>query len=207
MTADTTFNRSEKIRQRRNVRSQERVVRATNVIRTPRSTSNPTVTVRGRGMGRPILSQSSSQTRRKYYVSLDASGTELSMPALPMIRPGWRLLSGMIVIAMVVLMILVGVAIGLGWDRKFQTAILSAFPGYGAGITAIENTGAVQNALSARQAKRPSRVWNCQGRPPVYWEDCFRCSGSRAVLTGCESRCARESASIRMPSAYSWLAL
>jgi hypothetical protein len=107
MTADTTFNRSEKIRQRRNQRSQERVVRATNVIHTRRPTVNPTVTVRGSGMGRPILNHATSQTRRKYYVALDAAGTELSMPSLPMIRPGWRLLSGLVVVTMVILLILV----------------------------------------------------------------------------------------------------
>ena len=108
MTADTTANRSEKIRQRRNQRSQERVARASNVVHTRRPSSNPMVTVRGSGMGRPILQHASTQTRRKYYVALDAAGAELSMPALPMLRPGWRLLSGMVVITMVVLIILVG---------------------------------------------------------------------------------------------------
>ena len=35
-----------------------------------------------------------------------------------------------------VLMIAVGVAIGLGWDRQFQAAVLRAVPGYGTGLTA-----------------------------------------------------------------------
>jgi cytochrome c biogenesis protein CcdA/thiol-disulfide isomerase/thioredoxin len=50
-----------------------------------------------------------------------------------------------------VLMILVGVAIGLGWDRQFQTAVLKAFPNYGTGLTAIEGTTPVQQALTARR--------------------------------------------------------
>jgi cytochrome c biogenesis protein CcdA/thiol-disulfide isomerase/thioredoxin len=49
-----------------------------------------------------------------------------------------------------VLMILVAVAIGLGWDRRFQAAVLQAFPNYGSGLTALENTHPVRNALKAR---------------------------------------------------------
>jgi cytochrome c biogenesis protein CcdA/thiol-disulfide isomerase/thioredoxin len=48
------------------------------------------------------------------------------------------------------LMILTAVALFTGLDRLFQTALLQAFPGYGAGLTSIENQGAVLNAISAR---------------------------------------------------------
>jgi cell division protein FtsQ len=106
MTANASINRAEKVRQRRNSRSQDRVTRAADFSHV-RPTSNPAVTVRGRGMGNPILKKTSTQTRRKYYVALDAAGAELSMPAIPMIRPGWRLLSGLIVITMVVLLVVV----------------------------------------------------------------------------------------------------
>ena len=106
MTADSTFNhRSEKIRQRKNQRSQERVTRAASFARAG-AMAGPSVTVRGRGMGRPILSKASTQTRRKYYVALDASGAELSMPAIPMIRPGWRLISGILVVGMIMMVFL-----------------------------------------------------------------------------------------------------
>jgi hypothetical protein len=105
MTADATVNRSDKVRQRRKVRSQERIARAADV--TNIRASSPVVTVRGRGMGQPILRQASTQTRRKYYVALDSAGAELSMPSIPMIRPGWRLLSGLLVVAMVALLIIV----------------------------------------------------------------------------------------------------
>ncbi len=50
-------------------------------------------------------------------------------------------------------MIVVAVAIGLGWDRKFQAAVLRAFPGYGAGITAIEEAAPVQRALRQRTGR------------------------------------------------------
>jgi len=46
-----------------------------------------------------------------------------------------------------VVMIVVGLAIGFGWDRKFQSAVLTALPGYGSGLTALEDTDAVRSAL------------------------------------------------------------
>ena len=49
------------------------------------------------------------------------------------------------------LMIVIGVAIGFGWDRQFQTFILRTLPGYGTGLTAIEKTAPVQSALKTRQ--------------------------------------------------------
>jgi cytochrome c biogenesis protein CcdA/thiol-disulfide isomerase/thioredoxin len=48
-----------------------------------------------------------------------------------------------------VVMILVGVAIGFGWDRQFQNVVLRAFPNYGAGLTAFEDTASVRSALEA----------------------------------------------------------
>jgi cell division protein FtsQ len=106
MTADATFSRSDKARQRRQTRSKERIARAADVTHA-RPASMPVVTVRGQGLGQPILRQASTQTRRKYYVALDSVGAELSMPTFPMIRPGWRLISGLLVIAMIALLIIV----------------------------------------------------------------------------------------------------
>jgi cytochrome c biogenesis protein CcdA/thiol-disulfide isomerase/thioredoxin len=50
-----------------------------------------------------------------------------------------------------VLMIIVGIAIAFGWDRQFQSGVLALFPGYGSGLTSIENTTSVRNALSIRK--------------------------------------------------------
>jgi cytochrome c biogenesis protein CcdA/thiol-disulfide isomerase/thioredoxin len=55
------------------------------------------------------------------------------------------------------LMIVIGVAIGLGWDRQFQTFVLRALPGYGTGLTAIEKAAPVQSALKTR-APTPSNA-------------------------------------------------
>jgi cytochrome c biogenesis protein CcdA/thiol-disulfide isomerase/thioredoxin len=51
-----------------------------------------------------------------------------------------------------VLMIVVGVAIAFGWDRRFQNLILKAFPNYGSGLTAVESVAPVQSALKARSS-------------------------------------------------------
>jgi cell division protein FtsQ len=62
------------------------------------------VTVRGNAFGTPIVRQKSQRTaRRAFYVTMDhAAGTEIRLPSLPMLRPGWRLLSALIAIAAMV---------------------------------------------------------------------------------------------------------
>ena len=51
-----------------------------------------------------------------------------------------------------VLMIVIGVAILFDWERQFQTAVLNAVPGYGSGLTAIEDNDNVRKALAERNA-------------------------------------------------------
>ena len=51
-----------------------------------------------------------------------------------------------------VLMILVGIAIGFGWDRSFQSVILRILPNYGSGLTVFENAEPVRRALDARNS-------------------------------------------------------
>jgi thiol-disulfide isomerase/thioredoxin len=65
------------------------------------------------------------------------------------------------------LMIVIGVAIGLGWDRQFQTFILRALPGYGSGLTAIEKAPPVQSALKTRQPS-PSYAMKAQAEAGVF---------------------------------------
>jgi cytochrome c biogenesis protein CcdA/thiol-disulfide isomerase/thioredoxin len=48
------------------------------------------------------------------------------------------------------LMVLLAVCIGFGFDRKVQAAILTAFPSYGSGLTAVEQVAPVEKALGAR---------------------------------------------------------
>jgi len=49
-----------------------------------------------------------------------------------------------------IIMILVGLSIGFGLDRRFQSAVLDLFPGYGEGLTFFENTDFVQDAIESR---------------------------------------------------------
>ena len=66
-----------------------------------------------------------------------------------------------------VLMILVGVAIGFGWDRQFQAMILRAFPNYGTGLTAIEKAPPVRTALKRREPA-PSAMMAAAGAAGVF---------------------------------------
>ncbi len=51
-----------------------------------------------------------------------------------------------------VLMLFTALSMSLGWDLRFQAFVLKALPSYGRGLTLIEDTGAVQNALTERQS-------------------------------------------------------
>lgn len=99
--SSSTVKRAEDVRQRRNKRSQQRVTEAKQ--RSVHPVRVRPVVVRGSDFGTPILQRKSQRTtRRAFYVTMDrAAGTELRLPSLPMLNPGWRLLSGAIAIAAV----------------------------------------------------------------------------------------------------------
>jgi hypothetical protein len=92
----TDTNRSQQVRQRRNNRSRSHVEKAASSI------SAPQVTVRGEGLGRPILPRTSSRPRRVYTVAFQNTGRAYSVPA-PTIRLGWRALSGLLVAGLIAL--------------------------------------------------------------------------------------------------------
>jgi cell division protein FtsQ len=115
------MNRSDELRRRRAQRSQKRMSNAAQHITNP---VNPRpVIVRGharqgypwdnppkKGASRkapivntPLYSKNSNRGRRQFYLTMDQyPGTELRLPAVPVFHPGWRLLSGLIAIAMLV---------------------------------------------------------------------------------------------------------
>jgi len=90
-------NRAEAARQRRSQHTQSRVnSAASRAVHPPK---NRQVTMRQSGYGKPILQQiGTKRSRRQYYVTMDQYGAELRLPALPVINPGWRLLSGLLAI-------------------------------------------------------------------------------------------------------------
>lgn len=92
-------NRAEEVRKRRTSRSQQRVNTASSRVVNPVLPSRP-VTFRGNDFGTPVHRQSNQRPRRQFYVTVDqAAGAELRLPAIPLMNPGWRLLSLIIVIA------------------------------------------------------------------------------------------------------------
>ena len=97
----TLPDRSELLRQRRTQRSGQRTSRSGLMARKPvksqpvmvRNVSAPSLKpVAARRVGRK------TQPRRQFYYSLGATGAELRLPALPIVNPGWRLLSGLLAV-------------------------------------------------------------------------------------------------------------
>jgi cell division septal protein FtsQ len=88
-------NRAENIRQRKSKRSTDREVRASKQVRYAAET--PTVFVRG-GFGTPVVRRTQSKVKRKLAIPMDRPGAEIQMPALPIVRPGWRILSFFLVV-------------------------------------------------------------------------------------------------------------
>jgi cell division protein FtsQ len=97
-------NRADEIRGRRAKRSQERINSVSGRIVNP-PPSRP-VTVRGSydsNRGKPIHQQVGTRPRRQFYLTMDrTAGTEVRLPAIPVIRPGWRLASGLLAILMAI---------------------------------------------------------------------------------------------------------
>jgi cell division septal protein FtsQ len=100
MTANTTYNRSERVRQRRTQRSQENLIRTANNARL--AGTEPLRVTSRTGMGSPILNRAATQQPRRKYVFAIARNAELSLPALPVLNPSWRLLSGLVSLAMMI---------------------------------------------------------------------------------------------------------
>lgn len=101
-SANPTFpDRSELLRQRRSQRGSQRVTRGGQMARKPvktqpvmvRNVSAPTMKPVARRIARK------TQPRRQFYYSLGATGAELRLPALPIVNPGWRLLSALLAVA------------------------------------------------------------------------------------------------------------
>lgn len=99
-TGQSYPNRADEVRSRRAQRSKERINSVSSRVINPRP-SRPVV-VRGNAFGRPIHQQAGTRARRQFYVTMDrATGTELRLPAIPMLHPGWRLASSILAILMV----------------------------------------------------------------------------------------------------------
>lgn len=90
----TGTTRADEVRKRRLLNSQKRVRQASHSVRYAAET--PQVFVRG-GIGTPVINRTQSRVRRKVAIPVGKSGAAMVMPALPILNPGWRLLSGLMV--------------------------------------------------------------------------------------------------------------
>jgi cell division protein FtsQ len=88
-------NRADHVRSRRAKDIKQRVVIATDTVRTP-GRYTPIVT-RNEPDTVPILQQARRKTRRKFYLPL-TGGAEIRLPAIPILKPGWRLVSALILV-------------------------------------------------------------------------------------------------------------
>lgn len=115
---NTGKTRAEETRQRRAASSEPRATRASNVRKAAarqtasRTTRNvvvpahrqervtPGVIVRGMGLGTPVAHKARNKGRRQYYYSLGTTGAEVRLPSVPMVNPGWRILSALLVLTL-----------------------------------------------------------------------------------------------------------
>jgi len=104
--ANKPLTRADQVRQRRQQSSQERVTSAAKTVSRPAAVVQRPVVARGAASGRPIGQQSANRVRRQMYYSLGAERAEVRLPALPVIQPGWRLVSGLIFLSMLITMIM-----------------------------------------------------------------------------------------------------
>jgi uncharacterized protein (DUF433 family) len=88
--------RADQVRQRRSQNSQRRMQHVAYQAQVPAITQ-PVIMRRGMG-GTPVIRRTRTPIRRKFTFAIGNTGAEMTLPAIPVIRPGWRLLSGMIVI-------------------------------------------------------------------------------------------------------------
>ena len=97
-----TKKRADLVRDRRNKRGRKKPVRSHNIRnKTAMRTATPTV-VRTRSMAQATgRKRSNKQARRRNYVPLGTPGAEIRMPAMPVVRVGWRLLSAAMAAGMI----------------------------------------------------------------------------------------------------------
>lgn len=108
-TNQTIASRSATVRQRRSQRSQTRVYKAASTARTGRAYHPATVLSRDTSLGGvSILRNNRSNSRRRVSVGV-GNGAEVILRNIPVIRPGWRLLSAFLIL-------LIGAALYMAWN-------------------------------------------------------------------------------------------
>jgi cell division septal protein FtsQ len=108
-TSQSAAVHSDTVRNRRSSRSQTRVYKAATSARTGRAYHPATVLSRDTSLGGvSVLQRTKSHGRRRVSVGV-GNGAEVIFRNIPVIRPGWRLLSGFLVL-------LIGAALYIAWN-------------------------------------------------------------------------------------------
>ena len=105
MTIKRPTSRADVVRTRRVNVQHEKTERKVEKLKTNVS-SSPVITMRSGMMGTPVVNRASTHPRMKINIPLNKRGVEMRLPAIPVIKPGWRLLSGFIIIVLVIFIIL-----------------------------------------------------------------------------------------------------
>lgn len=90
-------SRADKLRMKRV--KQDRVARSRAAEISRNMAAKPAIVSRT-NIGTPVFQRASTRVKRRYTFSIDKAGSELIIPGLPMLKVGWRLLSGTMVIFM-----------------------------------------------------------------------------------------------------------
>ena len=99
------LTKAEIVRQRRRQETPKRSERKVQRVQSAPARQDTTVFVRRGVTGTPVVQRTRTQARRKVALPLQ-SGSEVNLPGLPLIHPGWRLLSGFVSIVLLVFLIL-----------------------------------------------------------------------------------------------------
>jgi cell division protein FtsQ len=104
MATKQPVSRADVVRTRRPNILEEHTVKKVERIKQS-SASVPVITMRNGMMGTPMVQRASQRPRLKLNVPLNRKGVEMRLPAIPMIRPSWRMLSGSLVLLLGILVI------------------------------------------------------------------------------------------------------
>ncbi len=103
-SASHSNSHADQVRQRRTQQEQTRMSQIHQ--RTQAPTKSQPVMMRGSAVNaknpRTTRQPARNNVRRQYYYSLDASGVEVRLPSIPLVNPGWRMVSGMLVVLMLI---------------------------------------------------------------------------------------------------------
>ena len=101
-----TKTRAEIVRERRSQKSKNHTEKKAYRAHSPAMNFTP-VTFRQGDLGTPVVQRTKSQPRRQYSIPLKRPGAELRITALPILKPGARILSGFLVIFLLIALFLI----------------------------------------------------------------------------------------------------